>query len=87
MAKLSYPALLATSSRFVYNIKQTNLFWAFVAVFWFCGFPKWLACDYCREIFALKDQNCLSDALERRTHERYSSPVEEEAFALGVRTL
>lgn len=24
------------------------------------GFPKWLACDYCRENFSLRDQNRLS---------------------------
>ncbi|XWS58386.1 hypothetical protein CRYUN_Cryun08bG0029900 [Craigia yunnanensis] len=44
------------------------------------GFPKWLACDYCREIFSLKDQ---SDVREKRTHETDSWSMEERSCCVG----
>ncbi|XP_022746450.1 methyltransferase-like protein 6 isoform X2 [Durio zibethinus] len=47
------------------------------------GFPKFLACDYCREMFSCKDQNCLSDVGEKRTHETDSLSMEERSCCVG----
>ncbi|XVE62776.1 hypothetical protein DITRI_Ditri06bG0146900 [Diplodiscus trichospermus] len=47
------------------------------------GFPKWLACDDCRERFSLKDQNCLSDVREKRTTETDSWSMEERSCCVG----
>ncbi|KAK6288891.1 hypothetical protein POUND7_000432 [Theobroma cacao] len=41
-------------------ISVEHRFHPFYCDFVTTGFPKWLACDYCREMFALKGQNYLS---------------------------
>ncbi|XVF57167.1 hypothetical protein PTKIN_Ptkin06aG0182500 [Pterospermum kingtungense] len=42
------------------------------------GFPKWLACDYCREKISPRDQYCLSDA-----HKTDSWSMEERSCCVG----
>ncbi|OMO72000.1 Methyltransferase-like protein [Corchorus capsularis] len=44
------------------------------------GFPKWLACEYRREP---KDQNCLSDVTENKSHETDAWPMEETSGCVG----
>ncbi|KAB1202493.1 Methyltransferase-like protein 6 [Morella rubra] len=44
------------------------------------GFPKWLACHTCREVFMQKPQNCLSDAKE---NPRTMYPLNEVGCCIG----
>ncbi|GMI65186.1 tRNA methyltransferase 140b [Hibiscus trionum] len=47
------------------------------------GFPKWLACEYCRENFEQKDQNCVSDVRGKQTLETDSWSIEERSCCIG----
>ncbi|KAE8725821.1 Methyltransferase family protein isoform 4 [Hibiscus syriacus] len=47
------------------------------------GFPKWLACDYCRENFGQKDPSFISDVREERTIETDSLSMEERSYCIG----
>ncbi|KAE8659970.1 hypothetical protein F3Y22_tig00116959pilonHSYRG00132 [Hibiscus syriacus] len=47
------------------------------------GFPKWLACDYCRENFGEKNPNCISDVREERTLETDSLSMGERSSCIG----